>query len=69
LVLMVNAATIADDPRVNAKDIAITACVEATAPMASTTTTATAKAKVKKEMTAEEMEVQNQTQQVRWVAE
>jgi hypothetical protein len=56
---MVNATTAADDPSVNAEDIAITACVEATAPMDSTTTTATAKAKVKKKMTAEEMEVQN----------
>jgi hypothetical protein len=56
---MVNAATIADDPSINAEDIAVTACIEATAPMASTTTTAIAKAKVKKEMTAEEMEVQN----------
>jgi hypothetical protein len=66
---MVNTATIADDPSINAEDIAVTACIEATAPMASTTTTAIAKAKVKKEMTAEEMEVQNQKQQVRRVAE
>jgi hypothetical protein len=72
---MVNAAAAADNPSIDAEDVAVTTCVEATAPTASTTTTATAtakakhKAKVKKEMTAEEMEVQNQKRQARRVAQ
>jgi hypothetical protein len=70
---MVNAAAAADNPSIDAEDVAVTTCVEATAPTASTTTTATAKAKpkakVKKEMTAVEREVQIQKRHAWWVSQ